>query len=123
VFYEIEQDPNGNFALVQREARYLGQISEQEIAAGQSTPIPIFDNLSSCVIEYFDPKSEDASWVREWDGETLRRLPEAISITMISQDSKGNSLNRHMVVPIHAEAIDRRINVINPFGTRRVVAQ
>jgi prepilin-type N-terminal cleavage/methylation domain-containing protein len=123
VIYEIEQDPNGNFALVQREARYLGQISEQEIAAGQSTPIPIFDNLSSCVIEYFDPKSEDASWVREWDGETLRRLPEAISITMISQDSKGNSLNRHMVVPIHAEAIDRRINVINPFGTRRVVAQ
>ena len=42
---------------------------------------------------------------------------------MISQDSKGNSLNRHMVVPIHAEAIDRRVNFINPFGNRRAVVQ
>jgi prepilin-type N-terminal cleavage/methylation domain-containing protein len=123
VIYEIEQDASGGFTLVEKEARYLGQFSEQEITANQSKPIPIFDNLSSCVIEYFDPESDTTSWVREWDGEQLHRLPQAVSITMISQDSKGNSLNRHLVVPIHAEAIDRRVNFINPFGNRRAVVQ
>jgi|WetSurMetagenome_2_1015567.scaffolds.fasta_scaffold329104_2 prepilin-type N-terminal cleavage/methylation domain-containing protein len=123
VIYEIEQDASGGFTLVEKEARYLGDLSEQETTANQSKPIPIFDNLSSCVIEYFDPQSDNASWVREWDGEQLHRLPQAVSITMISQDSKGNSLNRHMVVPIHAEAIDRRVNFINPFGNRRAVVQ
>ncbi len=61
--------------------------------------------------------------MREWDGQQLKRLPDAISITMISRDPKGNTLNRHMVVPIQAEAVDPRVNMINPFGARRAVVQ
>ena len=123
VIYEIGQDKNGDYSLVEKEARYLGQISAQEVTAMQSEPIPVFDNLSSCVFEYFDSEDDNASWVREWDGEKIRRLPQAVSITMMAQDARGNSLNRHMVVPIHAEAIDQRMNLINPFGNRRAVIQ
>jgi prepilin-type N-terminal cleavage/methylation domain-containing protein len=123
VIYGIEQDSEGGFSLVEREAPYLGQLTEQEITASQADPIPVFTDLSSCVFEYFDSQNNTASWVRDWDGESRRRLPQAISITMIGQDSKGNSLNRHMVVPIHAEAIDSRVNLINPFGNRRAVVR
>jgi prepilin-type N-terminal cleavage/methylation domain-containing protein len=126
VIYEIMQDSNGRFSLVEKEAQYLGQLSDQEVSASQSNPTPVFENLSSCVFEYFDPQSSNtrSPWVREWDGEKLRRLPQAVSITMISQDPKGDALNRHMVVPIHAEAIDNRIfNLINPFNGRRAVVQ
>lgn len=123
VIYEIVQDSNGAYSLVEKEARYLGRAAEQEVSAEQSKPTPIFSNLISCVFEYFDPENRHDPWVREWDGEKLRRLPEAVSITMISHDPGGNDLNRHMVVPIHAEVIDRRADIINPFGSRRAVAR
>jgi hypothetical protein len=121
VVYEIVQESSGSFSLVEREARYLGQNYDPEESADQSKPIPIFNNLTSCLFEYFDPDNRDTPWVREWEGEKLKRLPEALSITMISHDPKGNTLNRHMVVPIQAEAIDQRANLVNPFGARRVV--
>jgi hypothetical protein len=111
--------------MVEKEARYLGQPPDQEASAGQAKPVPVFQNLTSCVFEYFGPGEFDyrSEWVREWDGERLRRLPEAISITMVSHDPGGDVLNRHMVVPVQAEAIDNRLNIINPFGARRAVAQ
>ncbi len=123
VIYDIEQDSEGALSLVEKETRYLGQLADQEITANQAKPIPVFKNLTSCTFEYFDSQNREASWVRDWDGEKLRRLPKAISITMISQDPKGNSLNRHLVVPVHADAVDSRITMINPFGGRRRVVQ
>jgi prepilin-type N-terminal cleavage/methylation domain-containing protein len=125
VIYEIAQDANGDFSLVEKEARYLGQLSDQETAASQSKPTPIFDNLSSCIFKYFDTGDDEASsqWVEAWDGEQLGRLPKAVSISMISRDPKGNALSRHMVVPLQAEANDLRINFVNPFGRRRAVVQ
>jgi prepilin-type N-terminal cleavage/methylation domain-containing protein len=125
VIYEVAQDANGDFSLVEKEARYLGQITDQEAAASQSKPTPIFNNLSSCIFKYFDAgENENSSeWVGEWDGEQLGRLPKAVSISMISQDPKGNALSRYMVVPLQAEANDPGRNSINPFGRRRVVAQ
>jgi general secretion pathway protein J len=125
VIYEIVQESNGAFSMVEKEARYLGQPPDQEASAGQAKPVPVFQNLTSCVFEYFGPGEFDyrSEWVREWDGERLRRLPEAISITMVSHDPGGDVLNRHMVVPVQAEAIDNRLNIINPFGARRAVAQ
>ncbi len=125
VIYEVAPDANGGFSLVEKESRYLGQVTDQEAAASQSTPTPVFDNLSSCVFQYFDAGDEDASseWVAEWDGGDRGRLPKAVSISMISRDPRGNTLNRYMVVPLQAEANDPRMNFINPFGRRRVVAQ
>jgi general secretion pathway protein J len=125
VIYEIAQDANGDFSLVEKEARYLGQISDQEAAVSQSRPTPVFDNLSSCVFQYFDAGDDEASseWVEEWDGEQRGRLPKAVSISMVSRGPRGNALSRHMVVPLQAEANDLRMNFINPFGRRRAVMQ
>jgi prepilin-type N-terminal cleavage/methylation domain-containing protein len=125
VIYEVAQDANGDFSLVEKEARYLGQISDQEAAASQAKPTPIFDNLSSCIFKYFDAGDSETSseWVGEWNGEQLGRLPKAVSISMISRDPKGNALSRYMVVPLQAEANELRMNFINPFGRRRAVAQ
>ena len=125
VIYEVAQDTNGGFSLVEKEARYLGQITDQETAASQSKPTPIFDNLSSCIFKYFDAGDYETSseWVGEWNGEQLGRLPKAVSISMISRDPKGNALSRYLVVPLQAEANDPRMNIINPFGRRRAVVQ
>ena len=125
VSYELDQDGEGNYSLVEKEARYLGQLPEAGISPAGSRAIPIFENLSSCLFEYFDPGDTDnpSQWVREWDGETLRRLPLAVSLTMTARDPRGNTLNRHMVVPVKAEPYDARFNYINPFGRGRGVTR
>lgn len=71
VSYELSQDEGGDYSLVEREARYLGQMPEEGEGQAGSRPVPIFENLSSCLFEYFDPgDAEDSSqWVREWDGQ------------------------------------------------------
>jgi prepilin-type N-terminal cleavage/methylation domain-containing protein len=120
VSYEIAQDSGGNYSLVEKEARYTGQILDQGLMINLSEAIPIFENLSSCIFEYFDPGNNDntSQWVSEWDGSARRRFPAAVSITMISRDPRGNALNRHMVVPIQAEAYRFQVNPINPLGGR-----
>jgi prepilin-type N-terminal cleavage/methylation domain-containing protein len=125
VIYEVAQDDNGNLSLVEKETRYLGQVSEDEAAASQSRPTLIFENLSSCIFKYFDAGEDEASseWVDEWDGEQMGRLPKAISISMISRDPNGNAPSRHMIVPLQAEANDFQMNFVNPFGRRRAVVQ
>lgn len=121
VSYDVEQDAGGDYALVEREARYLESMPEEGSSTSGSKATPIFENLSSCFFEYFDPGNADnpPQWVREWDGQKLGKLPLALSLTMISRDPKGNTLNRHMVVPIKAESYDMRLNFPNPFGARR----
>jgi prepilin-type N-terminal cleavage/methylation domain-containing protein len=125
VIYEVARDANGDFSLVEKEARYLGQVTDQETAASQSKPTPIFDNLSSCIFKYYDAGENEtpSEWVGEWNGEQLGRLPKAVSISMISRDPKGNALSRYMIVPLQAEANDIGMSFNNPFGRRRVVAQ
>ncbi len=120
VSYEVALDSGGNYSLVEREARYTGQALDQDIAATLSEPIPIFENLSSCVFEYFDPGNNDntSQWIREWSGQDRRQLPAAISLTMISRDPQGNLLNRNMVVPLQTQVNDLRINTANPLGGR-----
>jgi general secretion pathway protein J len=120
VSYEVAQDSSGNCSLVEREARYTGQLLDQEMAINQSKATPIFENLSSCTFEYFDPGNNDntSQWVQTWDGQDQRRLPVAVSITMMSRDPSGNSLDRHMVVPIMAQVNNLQVNPINPFGDR-----
>jgi prepilin-type N-terminal cleavage/methylation domain-containing protein len=123
VSYEVSRNSGENYSLVEKEGRYLGQMPEDESAMGGSKAIPIFENLTSCLFEYFDPgdTQNQAKWVREWDGQKLARLPLAISMTMVSRDPNGNNLNRHMVVPIKAEPFNPATGMINPFGVRGVV--
>lgn len=124
VSYEVVQGRQGDYSLVEREERYLGQLPDQEsqvnISGEKATEV--FNNLASFTFEYFDPGSgEDQSqWVKEWDGEKAGRLPTAISMTMTSRDSKGNQLSRHMVVPIQAKIADPRMNFLSmPSAVRR----
>lgn len=123
VSYEVDQDESGNYSLVEREARYLGQMPGEGSPEFGSRAIPIFENLTSCVFEYYDPGDavNPSQWVPEWDGQDLGRLPLAVSMTMVSRDPGGNIQNRHMVVPIKAEPFDQRLGMINPFGARAVV--
>lgn len=123
VSYEVNQDADGTYSLVEKEARYLGQIPEEGSPGNELKPIPIFQNLSSCLFEYFDPgvDGNPPQWVREWDGPNLGRLPLAVSMTLISRDPSGNALNRHMVVPIKAEPFRPLAGFVNPFGARGVV--
>jgi len=116
ISYGVEQDQIGDYSLVEREERYLGMMPEEGGATGDKAT-PIFENLSSCLFEYFDPGNADnpPQWVREWDGEKMGRLPLALSLTMISHDPRGNTLNRHMVVPIKAEPNVRMGGFQNPF--------
>ena len=126
VSYGIAPDSEGHYSLVEREARYTGQIFNPDMALNLSESIPIFENLSSCIFEYFDPGDNDntSQWLPLWSGQERRELPAAVSITMISRDPEGNSLNRHMVVPIRAQVNNLRLNPVNRIGGRiRAVAR
>jgi prepilin-type N-terminal cleavage/methylation domain-containing protein len=120
VSYEVAPDSEGNYSLVEKEARYTGQIYDLGMIPSMSEAIPIFANLSSCIFEYFDPGNNDntSQWIREWNGQEQGQLPAAVSITMISRDPQGKSLNRHMVVPVQAQLNDFQINPVNRIRGR-----
>jgi len=120
VSYEVALDAMGNYSLVEREARYTGQVFGEALMPYLSEAIPIFENLSSCVFEYFDPGNNDntSQWIPEWNGRDRRQLPSAISLTMISQDPEGNLLNRNMVVPIQAQPHNLRNIPSSPLAGR-----
>lgn len=104
VSYSVAQDGIGNYSLVESEQKYLGSGSAQETSSA-AEPTVIFENLSGCTFQYFDPQEDDNAgrWVDQWSGEESRRLPTAISLSLTSRDSKGNASSRHMVIPIKAE--------------------
>ena len=120
VSYEVALDSQGDYSLVEREARYTGQTFDQEVLENLSEATPVFESLSSCIFEYFDPGNNDntSQWVSTWSAQDRRQLPAAISITMISRDPKGNLLNRHMVVPVQAQVDNFRVNPVSAFGGR-----
>ena len=120
VSYEVARDPEGDYALVEKEARYLGQAPDQETSVNQDRAVPIFENLSSCTFEYLDPGNETdpPNWVKEWDGQVLGQLPAAVSMTMISRDPAGDAMSRHLVVSLQAKANDIRTNFLEPFSGR-----
>jgi general secretion pathway protein J len=125
VSYGVEQDSDGNYSLVEKEARFTGQVPGEGASAIGSSPIPIFEKLSSCLFEYFDTGEADNApqWVQEWDAKNLGRLPLAVSVTMISQDPGGSSFTRHMVVPIQTNEMRLNYPNINPFGSRGPVTR
>ncbi len=122
VTYEVAQDSMGEYSLVEREESYLGALPDQQNPANQGRIIPIFENLSGCTFEYFDPGTQNnpPRWVRDWDAQKEGKLPLAVSMTMISRDPEGNALSRHMVIPIQAQINDPRANIPVAFGSGRV---
>jgi prepilin-type N-terminal cleavage/methylation domain-containing protein len=120
VVYDVIPDDTGNYSLIEREERYLGINEDQSIIVDREEVgiTTVFENLSSFVFEYFDPgdNANPARWVGEWDSKTLRRLPVAISMTMIARNSKGDPLSRHVVVPIQAKPGDLRVNPVSVFN-------
>jgi prepilin-type N-terminal cleavage/methylation domain-containing protein len=121
--YDVVRDGQGNYMLMEREARYLGLDLDRESVADrkENTAITVFDNLLSFNFEYFDPGTQElpAQWVREWSSRETGRLPTAISMTMIAKDTKSGTFSRHMVIPIPAKPFDPRQNFLNPFDPRR----
>jgi prepilin-type N-terminal cleavage/methylation domain-containing protein len=123
VSYDVDQDRQGNYALTERETRYLGDNPGRDsiFDRKEDTSVTIFDNLTSFSFEYFDPGTRElpAQWVRGWDSRDAGRMPAAISMTMIAKDPKGGTFSRFMVMPIPAKPYDPRQNFINPFDPRR----
>jgi prepilin-type N-terminal cleavage/methylation domain-containing protein len=111
VSYEVVQNSGGSYALIEMEQPYLGTIPDLENTGSQAGRIAIFENLLGFTFEYFDPGSRDSPsrWVGEWDGQIERRLPQAVSMTMMSRDPRGNTLSRHMVIPIQTQTNNPRI--------------
>jgi general secretion pathway protein J len=120
VDYEVTQNSQGEFSLIEKEGRYLNQIPDQEESVGQGRAISIFGNLVGCSFQYFDPGDNDnpSQWVKEWDGQKIGRLPVAIAMSMIYRDPKGSTQNRYLVVPIRATANGLGMG-LNPFGPER----
>ncbi len=122
VSYDAVRDPQGNISLLEREEQYLGLDPTREtIFDRKDTQVTtLFDNLTEFLFEYYDPGTlERASgWVKSWDSKETGRLPAAISMTMVSRDSKGGLLNKQVVVPVLAKVNDPRLMFVNPFDTR-----
>jgi len=122
VSYDVEQDRAGAYSLVEREAQYVGLEPDREsfFDGDVTQPFVVFENLTSFTFEYFDPGDSDrpARWVTEWDAKEMTELPAAISMTMISQDARGETISRHLVVPIMSQPYDPRLNFVNPFESR-----
>jgi hypothetical protein len=94
--------------------------STQSILGGADEQVVvIFQGLVSFMFEYFDPGAEErpARWVKVWDAKEEKRLPSAVSMTMVARDPKGGPVSRHMVIPILARP-DPRPAFINPFESR-----
>jgi prepilin-type N-terminal cleavage/methylation domain-containing protein len=119
VSYDVSQDSTGGYSLIERETRYTGQLPD-EATMESSRTTPIFENLDGCAFEYFymdNPSSNTATLQRvsEWDSQQQMRLPMGVSISMKFHDPQGNQLDRLIVAPISAEAVDPR-NPNSIFG-------
>jgi prepilin-type N-terminal cleavage/methylation domain-containing protein len=104
VSYELTQDNNGRYLLIERETPYTGQLPEQT-TIDQVRVTSVFNNLTDFAFEYFDKGDANNSpqWVSEWNPQTTPRFPAAVAMTMVSIDSQGHSVERRIVAPISTE--------------------
>ena len=122
VNYEVVPNAEGDYSLVESEARYIGELPDTEENAVPVNTVPLFENLTECYFEY--RKSDDdpdnpGEWVLEWDGQEIGKLPVAISMTMRATDINGTTLNRNIFVPVHAPEGGTQLNTLNLAGIRQ----
>ena len=119
--YEVVRDHQGVYSLVESEEPFLG-LAPPGITDRTERPvvIPIFENLTTFTFEYLDPGTAErpSQWVKEWNTREMLRLPQAISMTMIATDARGQTFSRHLVVPIVAKPFDPRLRFVNPLEAR-----
>jgi general secretion pathway protein J len=107
VSYDVAAGSGGDYSLVERETRYLGGSLDQ--STGLDEPdvpsMPIFENLTSLTIEYFDPgdSQNEPQWFKEWDAADVGYLPTAIRMTLGTRDVNGILQSRQIVVPVQAK--------------------
>ena len=102
VSYEIQVDSDEQMALVEFEELYTGGSGGNGFI-GSSL---VFINLRSCNFEYYDPGDTEkpGEWVSTWNVPGLPRMPAAIRISMIAKNPQGGTLDRQLVIPLHAQA-------------------
>ena len=102
VTYEAEVDSNDNIYLVQREAPYVGQSVDD---GWYTSSAYVFFNLKEITFEYYNSGDSEnpAEWLTEWDMAGLRRLPEAVRISMLYKDVDKGSAGLQMVIPLRAQ--------------------
>jgi len=102
VTYEVEVDSDGNLALVERETPYVGQGADD---GGFTSSVPVFFNLKECTFEYYDPGDAEnpSEWLTEWDTASRRRMPAAVRISMITNETNKDWPGRQMVIPLRAQ--------------------
>ena len=102
VTYEVEVDSNDNIYLVQREAPYVGQSVDDGWFTSSAY---VFFNLKELTFEYYSSGDSDnpAEWFTEWDMASLRRLPEAVRISMLYKNADKGSPGLQMIIPLRAQ--------------------
>ncbi|MEJ2247595.1 MAG: prepilin-type N-terminal cleavage/methylation domain-containing protein, partial [Acidobacteriota bacterium] len=121
VNYEVISNAEGDYSLVESEARYTGELPDTEENAVPVNTIPLFENLTECYFEYRkadDDPDNPGEWVQEWDGQEIGKLPVAISMTMLATDTNGTTLNRNIFVPVYAPEGNPQLNTLNLAGLR-----
>ena len=102
ITYEAEVDSDSNIALVVREAPYTGQSVDDGWFV---SAVPVFWNLKEILFEYYDAgdANNPAEWLTVWDTANRRRLPAAVRISMIFNDSDNDSPGQQMIIPLQAQ--------------------
>ena len=102
VTYEAEVDSNDNIYLVQREAPYVGQSVDDGWFTSSAY---VFFNLKEITFEYYNSGDSEnpAEWFTEWDMAGMRRLPEAVRISMLYKDTDNGSPGLQMIIPLRAQ--------------------
>jgi len=123
VTYEAVRKDAGDYALVEREVRYLGgdPALEEGPPAEEVPAATLFDGLESVTFEYCDPGTAELpmQWVRDWSAKDKGSLPAAISVTMVYPDARGGRQLRQVVVPITAQPAAVQQNFVDPFLEQR----
>lgn len=122
ISYEIVPAEQGEFALIERETRYLGGDPTQTVSfEGSNEPVTtIFNHLARAWFEYLDPGDEQvpAQWVASWDSADAGRLPAAISLSVSAYGPNRTVQNRQLVIPLMAEPDNNPQGFTDPFEGR-----
>ncbi len=122
VSYEVVPGNSGEYALVQRETRYLGgdPTLDPDFVMPDGPATTILDHLTGATFEYYDPGDADTppQWVQDWNAQEKMNLPAAISMTISARDTAGATRTRKLVVPLMAEADNQLTGFVDPFDGR-----
>jgi general secretion pathway protein J len=123
VSYEVVRGSEGDCSLVERETRYLGGDPTQQASyiPDDEPATAILEHLDTLEFEYYDPGTLELppKWIKEWNSVDQKRLPMAVSLTMVTRDANGARQSRQLVVPILTKPDNALFSFTDPFEDRR----